>query len=161
MGAARLIGLTPFPNPWLVGPIIVAAALVGTGLPAAAVPQLLMIVAQIMIGLSLGCRFRRELLVQLPRVVGAALLITLYLILAAALGGLVLTWTTGLPFATAFLAVAPAGITEMVITATVLHLDATVVTAFHVMRIAVIAATILLTFSLYQRLSRWAHGPGT
>jgi len=94
-------------------------------------------------------------------VVGAALLITLYLILAAALGGLVLTWTTGLPFATAFLAVAPAGITEMVITATVLHLDATVVTAFHVMRIAVIAATILLTFSLYQRLSRWAHGPGT
>ncbi|HET6468927.1 MAG TPA: AbrB family transcriptional regulator [Geminicoccaceae bacterium] len=160
-GAALLVGRLPFPNPWLVGPIFLAAVLASAGLLLVLVPQPLLILAQIMVGIALGCRFRRELLLQLPRVVGAALVVTAFLILAAALAAAVLAAWAAIPFATAFLAVAPAGVTEMVITANAMHLDATVVTAFHVMRIAVIAGTIGVTFAIFERISRRLDASGT
>jgi uncharacterized protein len=121
-------------------------------------PRLLLVVAQMMIGIALGCRFNRDLLLRLPRVVMAALVVSLFLIVAAAAGAEVLSLMTGLPFATAFLALAPAGVTEMVLTAAIMHLDTASVTAFHVMRIAVIAATILLTFGVFERISGWFEG---
>ena len=47
----------------------------------------------------------------------------------------------------------------MVLTARVMHLDTVSVTAFHVVRIAVIATTILASYGLFDRLSRWIDGP--
>ena len=77
---------------------------------------------------------------------------------AASGGAAILSAVTGLSYATSFLALAPAGVTEMVLTARVMHLDTVSVTSFHVVRIAVIAATILLTFGLFDRLSRRIDG---
>ncbi len=55
---------------------------------------------------------------------------------------------------TSLLAVAPAGVTEMVLTATAMHLDATTVTAFQITRIAVVMTTILFTLRIFETLSR-------
>jgi membrane AbrB-like protein len=160
LGVVAALAFKPlhFPNPWLVGPIFLAAGFAAADMLVVSIPRLLLIAAQLMIGIALGARFKRELLGRLPRVVAAALAISLFLIVAAALGAEVLSLAIGLPFATAFLALAPAGATEMVLTAAIMHLDTASVTAFHVMRIAVIASTILLTFGLFERISERFDG---
>ena len=74
------------------------------------------------------------------------------LIVAAFAGAELLALATGLPLTTAFLALAPAAVTEMVITAKAMHLDAEIVTAFHVMRIFLVCSTVLAAFRLYNLL---------
>ncbi len=154
------LALTPFgfPNPWLVGPMSAAAGFAALDPFPASVPWAALLAALLAIGIALGVRFSRESLVRLPRVALAGLVVALLLVAAAAAGGAVLRAATGLPFAAAFLAVAPAGITEMVLTAKIMRLDATAVTAFQVVRIAVIAATIHPMFRLYAMIARRVNG---
>ncbi len=147
-----------FPNPWLVGPMLGSAAFAAVEPFRAAVPWAALVVAQLAIGIALGVRFKRESLVRLPRVALGGLAVAMLLVAAAAAGGAVLAAATGIPYAAAFLAVAPAGITEMVLTAKIMRLDATVVTAFQIVRIAVIAATILPVFGLYRVIARRISG---
>ena len=158
-GAALLFRRTPFPNPWLVGPIFLGTVLGASGLLLVNVPWVLIVLAQIMIGTWLGCRFRRDILAQLPRVALSGVVVSLFMVAAAAGGAAVLTAASGLPFATSFLALAPAAVTEMVITAQAMNIDAQIVTAFHVMRIAVVSSSILLVYSLFHRILEAAHGP--
>jgi hypothetical protein len=47
----------------------------------------------------------------------------------------------------------------MVITAQAMDLDPQLVTAFHVMRIAVVASTILLVYALFRKLLEACGGP--
>jgi uncharacterized protein len=157
-GGARLFKFTPFPNPWLVGPIFIGALLGATGILIVHVPWSLIVVAQILIGVFLGCRFRREVLVKLPRVALAGLCVSLLMVAAAAAGAVVLTLASDLDFMTSFLALAPAAVTEMVITAQAMHIDPATVTAFHVMRIAVISSTVLAVFALFRKALELVHG---
>lgn len=150
--AARLLKYTPFPNPWLVGPMFLGLALGASGLVSLAVPSWLIVIAQIFLGTWLGCRFRREVLSALPRVAAAGLAVSLFMIAMAGVGALALTAVTELPVTTAFLALAPAAVTEMVLTAKVMHLDAEIVSAFHIMRIAIVCSTVLVVFRLYCRV---------
>jgi membrane AbrB-like protein len=158
-GTAVLFKFTPFPNPWLVGPIFLGTALGASGLLVVDVPWVLIVLAQILIGTWLGCRFRREVLTKLPRVALSGLAVSGFMVVAAALGALVLAATSGLPVSTSFLSLAPAAVTEMVITAQAMNVDAQIVTAFHVMRIAVVSSSILLVYSLFRKLLEITHGP--
>jgi membrane AbrB-like protein len=135
---ARLLRPTPLPNPWLVGPMLLGVALGASGLLQLSVPPILIVVAQIVIGTWLGCQFKREVLLSVPRVAAAGIAVSLFMIAAAMLGAFVMAGVTSLPITTSFLALAPAAVTEMVITAKVMHLDAETVTAFHIMRIAIV-----------------------
>jgi membrane AbrB-like protein len=152
--AAFLVRQRRIPNSWVLVPVAIAAIASGSGFGPYAMPALLLKAAQILIGVWLGCRFRRELLTRLPRVTFAAVVTSTFLIAAAAGGAFLLSSFTGLSFATSLLAVAPAGITEMVLTATAMHLDPTGVTAFHLMRIAIITTTILATLKAFEALTK-------
>ncbi len=148
-GLKRFVSL---PNAWLFGPILVGMALtLGSGL-ALALPKFVLIIAQVLLGMVLGCRFERTLLTQLPRVACAGVLVAGWLILTAALGAEMIVALSEVPFATAFLAVAPAGIAEMVLTAKLLHLDAVTVTAFHLLRIVLVTSGIHVLFNLYAMI---------
>lgn len=156
--AALALRHSPVPNPWLVGPIFLGAALSGSGLLTVTVPGKLIVVAQLLIGISLGVRFKRDLLLRLPRMVVAGLAVSAYMIISSAGAAWVLAALSGLPYVTSFLAMAPAAVTEMVITAKVMNLDTEIVAAFHVMRIALIASTILLSFALFEWLTSLWQG---
>ena len=156
---ALLFRRTPFPNPWLVGPIFLGTILGASGLLLVKVPAILIVAAQIAIGVWLGCRFRREVLARLPRVALSALAVSVFMVAAAAGGAAVLTAASDLPYTTSFLALAPAAVTEMVITAQAMNQDAQIVTAFHVMRIAVVSSSILLVFALFRQLAGYWNGP--
>ncbi|GLK69991.1 AbrB family transcriptional regulator [Ancylobacter dichloromethanicus] len=157
---AHALRPTPIPNPWLLGSLLPSAVLGASGLLNVAVPGALIVAAQVMIGVWLSMRFRRDLFVRLPRVAASGLLVGVLLIFAAAIGAEVLSLATGLPLTTSFLALAPAAITEMVLTAKAMHADAELVTAFHIVRIAVIASTILLVFRVYRFVLRSHYESG-
>ena len=154
LAALALKRWASLPNAWLFGPMLVGTGLtLGTG-QALALPAYALIIAQILLGMVLGCRFERALLAHLPRVAFAGVLVAGWLIFSAALGAEIITALSDVPFATALLAIAPAGIAEMVLTAKFLHLDAVTVTAFHLMRIVLVTSGIHLLFNLYECISR-------
>lgn len=152
--ASYLVRRLKIPNSWLLVPALIGSLVAGFGLGPFAVPSAALVGAQIVIGVWLGCRFRRSLLGRLSRVTFAALVTTTFLLAMAMATAWVLSATTGLSFVTSLLAVAPAGVTEMVLTATAMHLDATTVTAFQITRIAVVMTTILLTLKIFERIAR-------
>lgn len=140
-------------NPWFLGALAVSMGLTMAGIELSAVPQWLMNVAQLVIGVSLGVRFRREFLHTAPRWLGMVAMGTLGLMaICAGFAGL-LHWATGLPWVTLLLGTSPGGITEMAITAKVLQLGVPVVTAFQVCRLI---AVLLLVAPLY----RWLYQRG-
>lgn len=152
--AAFLVRRWKLPNTWLLIPAVIGGTASGFGFGPFAVPSVIITIAQIVIGIWLGCRFRRALLGRLWRVTMSALITTAFLLIVAAAIALALSAMTGLSFVTSLLAVAPAGVTEMALTATAMHLDATAVTAFQITRIAVVMTTILFTLRLFETISR-------
>ena len=151
---AKLLKKTRMPNPWLVAPMLLGIVLGSTGLLLTAVPPVAIVGAQVLLGTWLGSQFRKELLLTLPRVALAGIAASLFMICAAFAGAVLLSATTSLSLATAFLALAPAAVTEMVITAKTMHLDPEIITGFHVMRIFIVCSSSLLVFRLYRYIGR-------
>ena len=155
--ALFLARLLRFPNPWIVGPMLAGIALGASGMVSLVIPEFVITLAQILLGTWLGCQFRRETLARLPRVAISGAVVTLLMIAAAFAGALAISASTGLGLSTAFLALAPAGMPEMVITSKVMNLDTGIVTAFHVTRILVVCTTLSLVYYAYRHLTRILH----
>lgn len=136
-------------NPWFMGAMLVSMALTMAGVGLSAVPQGLVNAAQLVIGVSLGVRFRADFLHTAPRWLASVAVGTLALMGVCALFAALLAWATGLPWVTLLLGTSPGGITEMAITAKVLQLGVPVVTAFQVCRLI---AVLMLVDPLYRRI---------
>jgi membrane AbrB-like protein len=136
-------------NPWFMGAMLVSMGLTLSGQELSAVPQGLVNAAQLVIGVSLGVRFRAEFLHLAPRWLASVALGTVGLMAICAVFAAALAWTTGLPWVTLLLGTSPGGIAEMAITAKVLQLGVPVVTAFQVCRLI---AVLMLVAPLYRRL---------
>jgi len=118
-----------------------------------AVPQALVNAAQLVIGISLGVRFKREFLHTAPRWLGSVAVGTVGLMAICAGFAWLLHLAVDLPWVTLLLGTSPGGITEMAITAKVLQLGVPVVTAFQVCRLI---AVLLLVAPLF----RWVEARG-
>jgi uncharacterized protein len=147
-----LLSRTTFPNGWFMGPLI-ACALVGiTGLIEGRVPDLLLTVAQVVTGCSLGAQFRREFITKLARMVAvsAVSIVLVLTVMAAVAVGLGLA--LHLPIAALALALAPAGMAEMTLTGKVLGLDAALISGFHTVRIIMVMGLVVPVFRIFDRL---------
>jgi membrane AbrB-like protein len=144
---AWLFGRTGRANPWFMGPLLVAMALTIAGVDTSVVPRWLSNAAQLVIGISLGVRFRAEFVRTAPRWLAAVAVGTVAMILLSAGLGALLAPVVGLHPATMVLSTAPGGIAEMALTAKVLGLGVPVVTAFQVCRLV---AVLLLIEPLYR-----------
>lgn len=138
-------------NPWFIGALGVAMGLTLSGVELSALPGWAVNAAQLVIGVSLGVRFRAEFVHTAPRWLGAVAVGTAAMIGLSGLFALVLSGLAGLPAWTLVLATSPGGISEMAITAKVLGLGVPVVTAFQVCRLV---AVLLLVEPLYRRWFR-------
>ena len=125
-------------NPWFIGALLVAMGLTMAGIELSAVPQAMTNAAQLLIGVSLGVRFRAEFVHTAPRWLLAVAVGTVGMLVVCAGFGVGLAWLTGLHPATMVLGTAPGGIAEMAITAKVLQLGVPVVTAFQVCRLVAV-----------------------
>ena len=145
---AWLLEKTGRANPWFMGALLVAMGLTMAGIELSAIPPWLTNTAQLVIGVSLGVRFRAEFVHTAPRWLGAVLVGTVAMIALCAGFAALLAWGTGLHPATMILGTSPGGIAEMAITAKVLQLGVPVVTAFQVCRLV---AVLILVEPLYRR----------
>lgn len=135
------------PNPWVLGPLLVALVITAAGLHLSALPRAATNAGQLFIGVALGARFSPEFVRRAPRWLAAVAIGTLGMIGLSALFGLALAWVFGLAPGSVVLGNSPGGIAEMAITAAVLHLGVPTVTAFHLLRYLVV---LLATGPLYR-----------
>ncbi len=138
-------------NPWFIGPLLVAMGFTLAGWHLSAIPGWLSNAAQLVIAVSLGVRFRREFVRMAPRWIGSVVLGTFAMLVLCGGFAVLLSWGTGLHWATMILGTSPGGIAEMSITAKVLQLGVPVVTAFQVCRLV---AVLLLAGPLFRWLNR-------
>ena len=136
-------------NPWFMGSLVVAMGFTMAGITLSAIPVALSNAAQLVIGVSLGVRFRADFLRTAPRWLATVAGGTLVLMGVCALFAWLLARATGLPWVTLLLGTSPGGITEMAITAKVLQLGVPVVTAFQVCRLI---AVLVLVEPLFRRI---------
>ncbi|MBL6929041.1 MAG: AbrB family transcriptional regulator [Rhodospirillales bacterium] len=129
---ARLIRL---PFPVLSGPMFMSAAAHLGGLTSAFPPGVLIALAQVVIGATVGCRFKGITLVDVFGIVKSAIVMAVAM-LAGAIGFALLTSEiTGLPFQGLMLAFSPGGVTEMNLIAVALNIDPAMVATHHLSRL--------------------------
>jgi membrane AbrB-like protein len=152
LGGALLGRLLHLPARYLMGPMLLCAALNLSGvLHDLAPPTLLVWGAQVVIGTVIGCRF---IGVDWRHVIGVVVLtagsILAFLCLAFGVAFL-LRSVMGIPLAQGVLGFAPGGVAEMSLVAIALHVDAAYVALHHVIRISVVMAAAPLVFKLLKR----------
>jgi len=140
MAVGRLFQQFKMPNPWVLGAIVVggicAQELSGR------LPNEGLLAAQLVIGWGLGQHITRDFFTRAPRTLACVAVVTLG-ILAVCMGmAWVISQGAHLSVMTAFLSMAPGGMTEMSVISKAFGLGAPVVTAFHMLRIL---TTIFLT----------------
>jgi hypothetical protein len=126
------------PAPTFLGPLILSAAAHLTGLTASAPPPALVVVAQVILGTVLGCRFVGIAPVMLWTAGLLSLGATVLTLLLALGAGLVMRSLTGVGLDQALLALAPGGLTEMGLIALAIQADVAFVALHHVARILVV-----------------------
>lgn len=141
--AGALFMKAGIPNAWLLGPLTASLITTVSGHAASAVPFPLVNVAQILIGCSLGVRFKPSLLDESRRLIVGVVSTAVFTLLGSAAVGLAMAWSIGESGTTLILATSPGGLSEMCITAKILKLGVPLVTSFQVARLA-----IVVTFSL-------------
>ena len=142
------------PNAWFLGSLFVMAALGALGLISGRVPEPILIVAQVTIGMSIGTQFRHEFLTRLLRLLLASLVTVPFALTMLALLAALYSYALGLPVTTLVLALAPAGIAEMALTGKVLGLDAALITGFQIVRIVM---TMGVAAWVARRFERWVE----
>jgi membrane AbrB-like protein len=123
------------PNAWFLGSLFVMAALGALSLISGRVPEPILVVAQVIIGMTIGTQFKHEFLTRLLRLLLASLVTVPFALLMLALLAALYSYALGLPVTTLVLSLAPAGIAEMALTGKVLGLDAALITGFQIVRI--------------------------
>jgi uncharacterized membrane protein AbrB (regulator of aidB expression) len=69
-----------------------------------------------------------------------------------------IAWAMGYPVPTMVLALAPAGIAEMVLAGKVLGLDSTMIAGFQLMRIIIVLIWCRTALILFERVADWLFG---
>lgn len=161
-GLLALIGMTILgallfkrmksPNAFVLGPLAITIALTASGINLSALPEWMVHLGQLFIGISLGTRFTPEFLHTAPRYLASVAFCSLVAMAIAAAFAFGLANISGIHPATAILATSPGGIAEMSLTAKNLQLGVPIVTAFHVARLAALVISIGPLFRLAQRL---------
>lgn len=150
--AALALKRLGWPNAWVIGPLVVSISLTAFDIRLSAIPEWLIHLGQLFIGLSLGVRFTPAFLRRAPRYMGSVAICSLFTLLISAGFGLLLAKLSGMQATTTILATSPGGIAEMSLTAKNLELGVPIVTAFHVARMAVLVLTIGPLFRLMKKL---------
>jgi membrane AbrB-like protein len=144
------------PTPFLLGPLLGAAALVLTGFQAPTTPSFLVFISQLSIGTYLGLTINPTSLENwkklLPYALGGSILVVFF-----SLGvGYLLTRLHSLDLISAFLGTSPGGMGEMGLTAVLVRANVSLVTAYQMFRLLFILFVMpfLLKWHLGRAMSR-------
>ncbi|MGD9741022.1 MAG: AbrB family transcriptional regulator [Dongiaceae bacterium] len=149
-GLAASIG---FPNGAFIGALTFSAVSALLSLRVSTLPYGILAGGQVLLGVSLGCMFDKAILRKLKAFALASVATNLALLVLCATGGISFAFISGLPWQTLVLATAPGSLTEMSLTAKLMHFDVPLVTAFHILRIFIILMATPAIFSIVRWMS--------
>lgn len=135
----------------LVGPMAASAAAHLGGLTEASPPQLLVALAQVVVGTAIGGRFAGVSLRQVRRELAVAVGATALLLALATAFSSAAAAALGVTPAALFLALAPGGLAEMSLVALALGVDTAFVSTLHVVRIILVVIVGPLAYRLWRR----------
>jgi membrane AbrB-like protein len=134
-----LIGLRlRLPAGQLVGPLVLSAGAHFAGLTATVPPAILVGAAQVVIGVTIGCRFAGVTFARAGRAMLHALIVALMMIALTVLTSQIMQRLTGLPLAALVLGYAPGGLAEMSLIAIALGVDAAFVSCHQIARVVLV-----------------------
>ena len=139
-------------------PLFIAALVSNLGWLDGRMPDLILIAAQVVIGSALGAQFRPEFLTRLFGLLWASIVVVVFAAGSMALFATAIAWVMGYPVPTMVLAMAPAGIAEMVLTGKVLGLDSTVIAGFQLMRVIIVLIWCRTALQLFGPLADRVFG---
>lgn len=146
-----------FRNAWLLGPMAAGCLLGLSEAGLSSIPPWLSAAGQVLVGTQIGSQFERKLLTSMKRFIPAAMLNLFVLMAGCATVGLLVSYGTGISPANMILATSPGGVTEMCITAKVLHLDVPIIVAFHLVRIFLVILSSPYVFRLLRAAGVMPH----
>ena len=124
-----------FPTPWIIGPLLSSAILSVSGFETPQLPPILIILAQLCLGIYLGLGIKLNMLKNWRKLLPFAFISGLLIV------GLALVLAYGLhriypiTMTTAFLCIAPGGLPEMGVTAQTVQADVSMVAAYQLFRV--------------------------
>ncbi|MCG8511507.1 MAG: AbrB family transcriptional regulator [Rhodospirillales bacterium] len=124
-----------FPVPILSGPMFLSAGVHLGGLTQAGPTPDLIAIAQIVVGVGIGCRFRGITLAETIHILRAALIMTALMLAGAVLFAGLAQPLTGLPFEALLLAFSPGGVAEMNLITVALGIEPAMVATHHLVRL--------------------------
>lgn len=149
-GVGRLVRLPAY---FFTGPMIASVAVHLAGLSVARPPADLVNAAQVVIGVSVGCRFLGVNLRDVARQIFVGVGYGLLLIAVGALFALGAEQVTGLSFWSLWLAFAPGGLAEMTLLGLAVGIDPAFVSTHHLIRFLIILMIARGLFLLYCRIT--------
>lgn len=151
LAAAVLASFIRSTTALFLAPMLLSSVLHGTGITNFAIPREAGLLAQLIVGLSLGSRFYGMRL----RTVGGSLLwaigACILLVAIALVVALLMQTITGEPLISLFLAYAPGGVAEMSLVAIALHIDVAFVVVHHLARLTLVTLIASRFFRLIHR----------
>ncbi|MCP2035189.1 membrane AbrB-like protein [Planomicrobium sp. HSC-17F08] len=131
------------PTAFLLGPVFLIMVLNITGVDVPLMPNLLLHIAQLLIGIYIGLLLKKEDMKLTPKLIFYSIFSSAVLIAFAYGLSFILQDLYDLSFSTSFLSVVPGGLDQMGIIAASVHADVTVVTAFQLFRILFLSVFIV------------------
>ncbi|MEA3535871.1 AbrB family transcriptional regulator [Rhizobium sp. CC-YZS058] len=151
IAGAALCTLVRIPGALLVGALLGSGLVHAMGLVSGTMPPIVLIIAYVVAGSSIGTRLRGMSLSALKAICIPAIGSIFAAIIIAALFAALTASLTGLPFVEVWLAFAPGGVESMTILAFVLNLDPSFVSSHHIIRlIALMLLSPLWTMGLQK-----------
>jgi membrane AbrB-like protein len=133
-----------FPAAYVIGPLVATAFMNIIGISLPSIPFLLMVWAQITVGMYMGNSISLSDLKKGGKYGVIYAFVTVFLVAVSFGLGYLLTLVTTLSLQTAMLSVAPGGIVEMTLTATAVGADASVVSSLQLIRVMFIILLVPL-----------------
>lgn len=148
-GIGLWLGLTlRLPAGHILGPLLLCAGLTLGGWVDLHLPEWLIALAQLVVGMSLGLRFTGVTWALLRRSLGLSLASVSFMLVLGAIFAIVLAQITGIAFLHLFISFAPGGVAEMSIVALSLAANPALVSLHHVLRIILTVGGIPLAAKL-------------
>jgi membrane AbrB-like protein len=142
------------PARYFVGPMLVSAAIHVTGVSNYKLPFEMLIVAQIVLGATIGCRFVGTPPREIAAVAVASIGSTALLLVIGALFAWLTTLLSPLGFLAVFLSYAPGGLAEISLLALALQIETAIVTAHHIVRIILVGFGTSAVLAVARRYAR-------
>lgn len=145
---SRLLRL---PGGFMLGPLIVMGLVQVSGLVHVSVPSGPILVAEVVLGSSIGAQFAGTTWAELRRGFLLSLISTMAMLALSAIFGLAVGFLTGLPLAALFLAYSPGGMSGISLIALALHIEPAFVTLHNMLRVLIILIAGPALFRLRSR----------